>query len=94
MFDIRVDGTGRVVLSGRLYASEVDRARAVLAKVTRSTVLDLSELEYISSLGLGILLEAQKRLSESGQGLVMTNLSPHISELFTLAGFDAVFEIR
>jgi anti-anti-sigma factor len=94
MFDVRVEDGGRVVMSGRLYASHVDSARAALATVTESAVLDLSELEYISSLGLGVLLEAQKRLSGSGHSLVVTNLNQHMSELFKLAGFDAVFEIR
>ena len=94
MFDIRLVDEGRILLSGRLDASQVDSARAVLGSVTKSCTLDFSELEYISSLGLGVLLEAQKRLSQTGQGLVITNLSEHIADLFKLAGFHLIFEIR
>jgi len=94
MFDIKLAADGRVLLSGRLDASQVESARTVLGAVTQSCTLDFSELEYISSLGLGVLLEAQKRLTEAGHGLVITNLSVHIADLFKLAGFDLIFEIR
>jgi anti-sigma B factor antagonist len=94
MFDIRRVDDGRILLSGRLDASQVDCVRATLSGVTESCTLDFSELEYISSLGLGVLLEAQKRLTEAGYGLVVTNLSVHIADLFKLAGFDLIFEIK
>ena len=94
MFDIKLAADGRVLLSGRLDASQVESVRTVLGAVTQSCTLDFSELEYISSLGLGVLLEAQKRLTEAGHGLVITNLSVHIADLFKLAGFDVIFEIR
>ena len=94
MFDIRPADDGRILLSGRLDASQVESVRIVLAAVTESHTLDFSELEYISSLGLGVLLEAQKRLTEAGHRLVITNLSDHIADLFKLAGFDLIFEIR
>ena len=94
MFDIKLAADGRVLLSGRLDASQVESVRTVLGAVTESCTLDFSELEYISSLGLGVLLEAQKRLTEAGHGLVITNLSVHIADLFKLAGFDLIFEIR
>ena len=94
MFDISTADDGRILLSGRLDASQVESARSVLGTVTGTCTLDFSELEYISSLGLGVLLEAQKRLTEAGHGLVITNLSEHIADLFKLAGFDLIFEIR
>lgn len=94
MFDIKLGDEGRILLSGRLDASRVDSVRTVLGAVTESCTLDFSELEYISSLGLGVLLEAQKRLNEAGHGLIITNLSVHIRDLFKLAGFDLIFEIR
>jgi len=94
MFDISLADDGRILLSGRLDASRVESARSVLGAVTGTCTLDFSELEYISSLGLGVLLEAQKRLTDAGHGLVITNLSVHIADLFKLAGFDRIFEIR
>jgi anti-sigma B factor antagonist len=94
MFDIRSTESGVVMMSGRLDASQAEKARAVLRKIAESCVIDLSDLEYISSLGLGVLLEAQKRLTDAGQGLTLRNLNEHLQEVFHLAGFDTVFKIE
>ena len=64
MFDIRRAENGTVMLSGRLDASQAEKARGVLATITESCAIDFTDLDYISSLGLGVLLEAQKRLNE------------------------------
>jgi anti-sigma B factor antagonist len=94
MLEVRRVTDGRLELSGRLDASQVEVVRSALAEVNESCVLDFAHLEYISSLGLGVLLEAQKRLMEAGHGLTLTNLSDHLKDLFALAGFDLIFEIE
>ena len=94
MFDIRSTESGVVMMSGRLDASQADKARAVLRTITESCVIDFSGLEYISSLGLGVLLEAQKRLRDAGGGLTLRGLNEHLREVFHLAGFDSVFKIE
>lgn len=81
-------------MSGRLDASQAEKARAVLRTIEKSCVIDFTQLEYISSLGLGVLLEAQKRLKDAGFGLTLTNLSEHLREVFHLAGFETVFDIE
>ncbi len=57
-------------------------------------VLDCKELKYASSGGLGLLFATQARLGASGGGLKLVNLSPHMRELFTIAGFDRVIDIE
>jgi anti-sigma B factor antagonist len=94
MFDVSVGDDGRVKLSGRLDASQVEAARAALDVVETSCTVDFTNLEYISSAGLGVLLSVQKRLSRSGQSLRLSNLNSHIGEIFRIAGFDKVFEIE
>jgi anti-anti-sigma factor len=93
MFEIRVTENKEIQLIGRLDASQVDKANEILDTITTTTVLDFSELEYISSAGLGILLEVRKRLDDSGHNLKLKNLNKHISDIFRYAGFDRIFEI-
>jgi len=93
MFDIAVNDDGSIRLSGRFDASQVDTAQRVFVEITGSTVLDCEDLKYISSAGLGVLFATQKRLMDSGQGLKLVHLNPHIREVFQLAGFDTIFEI-
>ena len=93
MFEITRDDEGTISLNGRLDASQVDSARAVFDQVSESCRIDFSGLSYISSAGLGLLFGTQKRLVDSGGGLTLINLSPHIREIFQIAGFDNIFEI-
>ena len=94
MFDLKFADNGEVLLSGRFDATQVDWVREELKKVNTSCTLNMRDLEYISSAGLGVLLGAQKRLSESNAGLTLTNLNKHIREIFEIAGFDRVFKIE
>jgi len=92
VFEIRKDN-GTIQLLGRFDASQTDNAKEVFGDLNASTVVDFSQLDYISSAGLGVLLSTQKRLAGSGQSLKLTQLNQHIREIFRIAGFDRVFDI-
>jgi anti-sigma B factor antagonist len=93
MFDAKMTAGGDIRLSGRFDASQTDKAREVLDGVSATCSVDFSNLEYISSAGLSVLLFTQKRLSRRGHCLRLKNLNPHIRQVFEYAGFDLVFEI-
>ena len=95
MFSASMPEEGKLLLSGRFDAAQVEKARPVFDQVKGSTVVDFAELEYISSAGLGILLMTQRRLREGGGGaLTLINLNKHIRDVFQYAGFDKIFEIQ
>lgn len=94
-FDIAFyEEKGEIRLAGRFDASQVTRAQAVLDAITDSTVVDFTKLMYISSAGLALLLGTQKRLMDRGKGLTLINLNEFVANVFELAGFYHVFEIR
>ncbi len=94
MFEISTGANGEILLSGRLDASQVEKARAVLLALNESRVVDFSQLEYIASAGLGILLATQKKLGEKGCALKLVHLNNHIRDVLHFSGFDQVFEIE
>jgi anti-sigma B factor antagonist len=94
MFSIEIGSNREIVLLGRLDASQTDKAREALDKITESAVVDCKGLEYVSSAGLGVLLAAQKRLKASGHGLKLVNLNGYTRDVFRLARFDLIFEIQ
>ena len=93
MFEIRPGSDGVLELVGRLDASEAQRAMDVLLKVDHPLTADCSELDYISSAGLGVIMETYKRLHARGFGLRLVNVSPHIRNVFRYVGLDRVIEI-
>ena len=93
MFDIREGTNKELILAGRFDASQVERARGVFLSLSEGKVVDFAQLDYISSAGLGVLLAAQKRLSQRGQSLKLINVNHHIRDVFRFSGFDQIFEI-
>lgn len=94
MLEIKRESDGRVVLIGRFDASQVDAARIFFDDVKSSCVVDFSQLRYISSAGLGVLLGVERRLKEHGHHLKLIGMNPHIKDVFLYAGLDHVFEIE
>lgn len=94
MFDANLTDGGEVRLSGRFDASQVDKARSVFDGIAMTCVVDFTNLDYISSAGLSVLLLTQKRLGQSGQCLKLRNLNVHIQQVFQYARFDMIFDIE
>ncbi len=92
MLEIKVEDQA-ISLSGRFDAAEAERARKVFLGLKDATVVDLARLDYISSAGLGVLLAAQKHLSERGKSLRLINVSGHIRDVLHFSGFDQIFDI-
>jgi anti-sigma B factor antagonist len=93
MLEIRIGEKGEIVLAGRFDASQAVKAETFMAALTESRVIDLGELQYISSLGLGVLLATQKRLMGSGHAIKLVNVRGHVREVLHYSGFERIFEI-
>jgi len=94
MFEMKRGEDGTIVLRGRLDAVQAELLIDVFRRISTSCTIDLRELDYISSAGLGILFATHKRLVDSGGALRLVNLKPHIRELFGIGGFDKIFELE
>jgi anti-sigma B factor antagonist len=56
-------------------------------------ILDFSQVEYISSAGLRVLLSAHKAMISKG-GMKILNVSDDIMEIFEVTGFSDILEIE
>ncbi len=91
------NGTEMTVrLEGRLDASTApelsQELRANYDDITDLT-LDLEGLEYISSAGLRVLLEAHKTMSGKGTMTVL-NVNGVLREIFEATGFSNILNIQ
>lgn len=59
----------------------------------KNLVLDLKELEYISSAGLRVLLSAQKKFQKLGV-MKVTNVCEEIMSVFEMTGFADILTIE
>ncbi|SDA37686.1 STAS domain-containing protein [Methanobrevibacter millerae] len=59
-----------------------------------SLILDFTDLEYISSAGLRVLIATQKKLKADNIPFVIKNINDTINEIFRMSGFDKILKIE
>ncbi len=59
----------------------------------KELILDFSEIDYISSIGLRVLLELQKRMSNQGS-MKLINVIPSVLDVFKMTGFTNILTIE
>ena len=85
-----------VKVSGRLDTTTAPELEAeVMGAISGVTklVLNFETLEYLSSAGLRVLLQAQKTMNKQGE-MVVRNVNETISEIFEVTGFSDVLTIE
>jgi anti-sigma B factor antagonist len=59
----------------------------------KPTLIDLSGVEFIASLGLRLLISAAKGLKRHGAKMVLLNPQPSVENVLTASGFDEIMPI-
>ncbi|MDR2516931.1 MAG: STAS domain-containing protein [Spirochaetaceae bacterium] len=77
-------------LSGRLdtaTAPQLERKLKQWGDDIKNLTFDFSELTYVSSMGLRVLLQTQKVMNATGRRLAIQNIPPAVREVFEMTGF-------
>ena len=85
-----------VGITGSLDSTTSPEAQKSLDAVVagaKKVVLDFSQLNYISSAGLRILLGAAKQLRASGGKFGMFGLNQSVKEVFEISGFSSILSV-
>ena len=85
---------------GQIDHSNAERLKQALAPTvdgleqnTAALVLDFTGVEYISSMGLRVLLMAAKQLRARKARIAVAALQPVVKEIFDIARFNHVLEV-
>lgn len=63
-------------------------------KSCKKLILELSELDYISSAGLRVVLTFYKSLSADGKTMVVKHVNDEVMEVFDMTGFSSFLEFE
>ena len=93
-----VDGVTVLDLSGRITLGEGsvqlrDAIRDLIAKGQKRILLDLGEVNYIDSSGLGELVSAYTTAKNQGAALKLLKLTKKVHDLLQLTKLYTVFDI-
>jgi anti-sigma B factor antagonist len=95
--DKTIAGTAATLkIIGRLdttTAPELETTIDGCAAGIKELVLDCSELEYVSSAGLRVILKAQKLMNTQGT-MKLTHVNETIMEVFDITGFVDILTIE
>lgn len=86
-----------IVLRGEIGTETVnqfkDRIDQIVADGKNKLIMDFQEVNYLNSMGLGVVAATLKKVKKSKGDLKLINLSPAVQELFELTRLTKVFEI-
>lgn len=84
-------------LSGRLETATAPELQKVVDKELGSIVelvMDMANLDYISSAGLRVLLTAFKKMKEKGGSMVVQHVNESVREVFEITGFNEILNVQ
>lgn len=94
----QIEGIEILDLKGRLIAGTEagalrENVAALVAEGKSNLILNLKQLDFIDSTGLGTLVMCFTALQQHGGALKLTNLAPRHIELLVLTKLTTVFEL-
>ncbi|MEI8393649.1 MAG: STAS domain-containing protein [Rhodospirillaceae bacterium] len=98
---VETPGGGGVVIieaRGRVDSNSAkafeEKLLGAIAPSEPRIVVDCSQLDYVSSAGLRVLLMAAKRAKTNRGKLALCGLKPHVRDVFDVSGFTGIFSIH
>ncbi|MGH9282370.1 MAG: STAS domain-containing protein, partial [Acidimicrobiales bacterium] len=91
------DGCAILAVSGEVDLATAPRLREALASVVAdghlNVVVDLSEIEFLDSTGLGALVTGLKRVRARGGDMKVVCTSPRVCKVFEITSIDKVVPV-
>jgi len=92
-----IDHCDLVVIKGRIDSYTAPTLSEKLGDITAQDrykiILDLSDVVFVSSAGLRVLIDIQKTCKKLNQGeVLLVNIPPRVYETLELAGFAPLFK--
>lgn len=90
-------GVKRIALVGRLDSAGVDTVEmqfsAAVVPAGENTIVDLSQLSFLASLGVRMFISTTRALSWKGKKLVLFGATPAVMEIIDTMGFADVVPV-
>jgi len=93
----RGDGETTLALAGRLdtvTAPQLQEALLPEFDGAKLVMMDFTELVYVSSAGLRVLLLGEKTAQAKGAEMKITGVCPEVLEVFEMTGFTSMLNIE
>jgi len=76
-----------------IISRKLNKAFAATGKRMKAFLLDLTNVQTVSGMGLGMCIDAHKRARDLGARTIVIGLSPQLEELFRVMKVDRMYKI-
>lgn len=93
-----MNGQMCIYISGSIYIEEATELRETFTYLInrghKLFMVDLTQVDYMDSTGLGMLIFVRKQIIQAGGSIKITGLQGLVKDLFELAHLNQQFEIQ
>ena len=93
-----IDGEMHIVVVGSIYVEDATDIREtfmyLINKGNTAFVVDLSQVDYMDSTGLGMLVFVRRQVVQKGGSLKLEGLHGLVKELFEMTHLDKQFQLQ
>lgn len=87
-----------VDINGELDVAGADKVKTHLNSLIEEQPVDIkmdfTNLEYIDSTGLGVLIGVLKRLKVNDKDIYVLNARKNVKKIFSITGLDKIFKVE
>ena len=76
-----------------ISSKEIEAKLYDVIEHNKNIIIDLGAVDYISSVGLRVLLATLKKQKERDGSIRLASLQPFVRDIFKMTGFDRIFSI-
>ena len=93
------DGILKVFLNGDLIGENdgpqiLENTSQFILKGIKNVIIDLGQVRYINSSGIGVLITILTKFRNSGGEVYLVNPSEHVKKLLIITKLEAIFSIE
>lgn len=86
-----------VSIKGEIDIYSIEKFREAIEEKMKTQapeiIIDCTELSYMDSTGMGVLIELRNKTKAIGQKIILKNPRPNIKKLLALTGVDKIIDI-
>lgn len=93
-----LDGRSIILLAGEIDAYTVtglkDMLKSVLETEGKDVIVDMEQVTYLDSTGLGVFISALKTAKEHGRKFELINIQERVYRLFQITGLIEIMDVK
>lgn len=90
----RIGSHDVVVVSGEIDLASAAKVEAAIEGFSaQSVVLDLRKVEFMDSMGIGVLVRTSKKLGEEARAMSIVCAAGQVRRVLTVSGLDAMIPV-